>query len=351
MRTLDARKAFILHAVVRDHVATAEPVGSEAVVERYQLRLSAATVRNEMAEMSEMGYLRQPHVSAGRIPSDLGYRYYVDYLMKPLPVDRVFPRRHTRLFSPSNPETGEVEHLLQATCRLLAERTRYTSVATAPETEVVSIRQILLSQPVAAKVLLVVLVASSGQVEHRLIPVSEQVGEREIVVMDRLLQQHYVGRAVRSPLSGESPTLPADAPVAESVWGAVLQAVKDCIEALSEQEVFMEGIQHILEQPEFQQIERLQPIISLMERRYVLMRLLQPAAASEGVQVIIGEENPLREIRHLSFVASSYRIGDRVAGAISVFGPTRMQYEVALTAVRYIASALSRVLTQISANS
>lgn len=350
MRTLDARKAFILQAVVRDHVATAEPVGSEAVVERYHLRISSATVRNEMAEMSEMGYLRQPHVSAGRIPSDLGYRYYVDHLMTPVSVDALLPPQHATLFSPTNPEVGELERLLQATCLLLAESTRYASLATAPETDVVSIRHILLSQPAPAKLLLVV-VASSGQVEHRLIPVPERVSEQQMAAMDRILQQHYAGRALRDLLNAEPPALPADSPLAPPSWAPVGQAVKDCIDALSQQEVFLEGIQHIIEQPEFRQVDQLYPVLSLLERPQMFMRLLQRVSTSGGVQVIIGEENPLPEMRSLSFVASAYRIGDRIAGAVSVLGPTRMHYEVAMSAVEYISNALSRVLTQISFHS
>lgn len=347
MRTLDARKAFILQAVVQDYVATAEPVGSEAVVERYHLRVSSATVRNEMAEMLEMGYLRQPHVSAGRVPSDMGYRYYVDHLMAPVPAKSLLPAQHASLLSPANPEMGEVERLLQTTCRLLAETTRYASVATAPETDVVSISHILLSQPAPGKILLVI-VASSGQVEHRLIPLPERLTEPQLAMIDRMLQEHFAGRAVRELLSVDRPVLPVDSPVTDVIWTMVLQAVEDCVEELSQRQVFIEGIQHIVEQPEFRQAERLLKVMSALEQSHLLSRLLQQAASSGGVRVIIGEENPVPQMRELSFVASSYRIGDRIAGAVSVMGPTRMHYEVATSVVEHIARALSRIITQLS---
>lgn len=350
LRPLDARKAFILQAVVQDYVATAEPVGSEAVVERYGLRVSSATVRNEMAEMAEMGYLRQPHVSAGRIPSDLGYRYYVQHLMKPVPVSRLLSPQQKNLLLLDNPEVGEVQRLLQTACRLLAEATRYASVATAPETDVVSVRHILLSQPAPARLLLVV-VASSGEVEHRLIPVSTPLSEQQLAWFERVLQERYSARPVRDLLRVEPTSPPNEMPVAEPVWKRVEQAAQDCIEALSQQEVFLEGLQHMLEQPEFRQVERLYPVISLLEQPHTLMRLLQRLGASGGVQVLIGEENPLPEMRCCSFVASPYRIGDRVAGTVSVLGPTRMHYEVATAAVEYIAQALSRVLTHLSGSS
>ena len=350
MRRLDERKDFILQAIVRDYVATAEPVGSEAVVERYGLRVSSATVRNEMAEMSEMGYLRQPHVSAGRIPSDLGYRYYVENLMKPVPVGTLFSPHQTSLFSPNNPEVGEVERLLQTTCRLLAEITHYASLATAPETDVVSIRHILLSQPAPDKLLLVV-VASSGQVEHRLIPVPGRLTDQQMTLLDRMLQERYAMRPVRELLNAEPFVVPPEMLSVEPVWKLAEQAAQDCMEALSQQEVFLEGIQHILEQPEFQHVERLYPVISLLERPQMLMRLLQQLGTSGKVQVVIGEENPLPEMRCCTFVASSYRIGDRIAGTVSVWGPTRMHYEVATSAVQYIAHALSHVLTQLSVSS
>jgi heat-inducible transcriptional repressor len=350
MQRLDERKAFILQAVVRDYVSTAEPVGSEAVVERYGLRVSSATVRNEMAEMSEMGYLRQPHISAGRIPSDLGYRYYVEHLMEPIPVSKLLSPRQTGIFSPTNPEVGEVERLLQATCRLLAESTQYASVATAPETDVVSVRHLLLSQPAPGKLLLVV-VASSGQVEHRLIPVLEHLADHQMAMLDRALQERYAGRAVRDLLSAELQPIPTELMDTEPLWRLVEQAVLDCFEALSRQEVFLEGLQHILQQPEFRQVERLYAVISLLEQPQTLIRLLQRLGASGRVQVIIGEENPLPEMRCCSFVASSYRIGNRIAGTVSVLGPTRMHYEVATAAVAYIADALSSVLTQLSVSS
>lgn len=350
MRTLDARKAFILQAVVQDYVATAEPVGSEAVVSRYRLRISSATVRNEMAEMAEMGYLRQPHTSAGRIPSDLGYRYYVEHLMKPVPITQLLRPKQASLFSPSNPEAGEVERLLQMTCRLLAECTRYASVATAPETDVVSIRQILLSQPAVARLLLVV-VASSGQVEHRLVALPEQVSEAQLHILDRVLQQHYQGKELRDLIGSPPPALPAELPVPEVVWQRVLQAVHDCLESLSAQQVFVEGIPHMLEQPEFRQAERLQPVFALLERPQTILRLLRRAKGAHRVHIIIGEENPYPEMRGFSVVASTYRIGNRVAGALSVVGPTRMHYEVATSAVEYVANALSGVLTTLSVNS
>lgn len=350
MQTLGARKAFILQAVVQDYVVTAEPVGSEAVVERYGLRVSSATVRNEMAEMSEMGYLHQPHVSAGRIPSDLGYRYYVERLMKPVSVDKLFSPRQAGLLSPTNPEAGEVERLLQSTCRLLAEATRYASMATAPETDVVSIKHVLISQPAPAKLLLVV-VASSGQVEHRIVPLPARLSEHQMILVDRVLQEVYAGRELRELLSKEPTVLPPETKTMETVWRMVEQAMQDCVESLSRQQVFLEGLQHILEQPEFRQVELLSPIISLLEHPQALVRLFQRLGATGRVQVIIGEENPLPEMRHYSFVASSYRIGERVVGTVSVLGPTRMHYEVATSAVEYIANALSTVLTQISVSS
>jgi heat-inducible transcriptional repressor len=172
-----------------------------------------------------------------------------------------------------------------------------------------------------------------------------------MALLDRMLQERYAMRPVRELLNMEPLVVPPEMLSVEPVWKLTEQAVQDCIEALSQQEVFLEGLQHILEQPEFRQVERLYPVISLLERPQMLMRLLQRVEASNRVQVIIGEENPLPEMRCCSFVASSYRIGDRVAGTVSVWGPTRMHYEVATSAVEYIANALSHVLTQISVSS
>lgn len=339
---LGDRKQRILKAIVHEHVETAEPVGSEMLVVHYDFGVRSATIRNEMAEMAEMGYLRQPHTSAGRVPSDMGYRFYVDRLMGAT----VLPTQDTaRAKETLASVAAVVDHAITQTCRILSSLTHYTSIATQPYNEDTVIRHINLSRVAGGKLLMVV-VLSDGRVEHRIMSQGTPVSDAEITRVSNALVGRFAEKAIDSLILVDGP----DVEPINSLWDDALTALRKVIESLSPSQgnVWVEGTGHILRQPEFKEPEKIECVMALLEERKQLYQLLSRVILGPEVSIVIGSENPYEEMQSTSFVAAKYKIGDRVAGTIGVVGPTRMDYGRAVSAVEVMARNLGELLTNLS---
>ncbi|HOP79722.1 MAG TPA: heat-inducible transcriptional repressor HrcA [Armatimonadota bacterium] len=343
---LDERKQKILKAIVHEHIHTAEPVGSEVLVQNYGFDVRSATIRNEMAEMAELGYLRQPHTSAGRVPSDLGYRFYVDRLM-PAPY---LPKRQV-LTAKEKLSTiaTEIERIVSQTCRILTGLTCYTSVATQPISTENLISHIGLSK-VGERKLLLVVVLSSGQVEHRIIDAGHHVLNVEVMRTSSVLAKQFIGKNVNDIRNSEHTSGSTDNLMQSELYQAASTAIDQVINELgtSEASVHIEGTNCILKQPEFKDLNKLETILAALEHRTKLYLMLSKAVLGPDVMVIIGSENPYHEMQDTSFVGARYRINDRTAGTIGVIGPTRMNYRHAVAAVEAMANNLSELLTALS---
>lgn len=376
---LDGRKQRILRAIVQDYVATAEPVGSHVLVQRYSLGVKSATIRNEMAEMSEQGYLRQPHTSAGRVPSDRGYRFYVNRLMQ-LPVIQEDDAERMRSVVAS--ASSELDTILRKTCQLLASMTRLPAVATPPDAGDTELRQIFLS-PVSADKMVLVLVFSTGRTENRLITgirlsASDALvlanGLNERLVGARLSEMSALSPGADAAAGGEAaaastnrlldslaPELAAFGPVLPRLIAEIAAAAR----ALSEETpVFVEGTNAVLEQPEFRDVERLSQFLTTLQERAALLEVLGRAldegvplsgtASSSAVevrpvaQVVIGQELQRPDFSQYSVVSSPYYVAGRRSGSIGVLGPTRMDYGRASAAVEFMALTVSDLLTRLS---
>ena len=346
MPPLDVRKVRILEAIVHDYVTTTKPVGSERLIEVYQLGCKSATVRNEMAEMAEMGYLVQPHTSAGRIPTDRGYRYYVDELMDP-PGALKANEAATAKKRMRQAQT-EIEENLQQTCRILSEITSYTSIATDPSTSSTTLRKIYLSAASPRHILLVVLL-STGHVEHRLVETESVPGENSL-----LLLANYINTLAGNRDLDDIGRLncPAEIPMELNAYGATLAKVwptlKQAALAFTERRVYLEGANRLLRQPEFQDVQRLENLLSALQQRTTLYQVLSRSMQTSSATITIGAENHLPAMQTCSIITTSYRIGLRPAGYLGVVGPTRMNYDRAVAAVGLMAHNLSHMLTHLS---
>ncbi len=340
--TLDARKGRILHAIVNEYVETADPIGSEWLVHRYDFGCKSATLRNEMSEMSDRGYLLQPHTSAGRIPSDRGYRYYVDNLMPPPAANAVPP---PDALNSIERRATEVDEIVQHTCRLLAGMAQYPSVATPPDLGSTSLHRLYVSSPSPRHVLLVLLL-STGQVEHRLLDIGVVVTDRWLNRAGNYLNQLLAGISLEDLRKLEPVVVPQELHADSAIVEKIANAVKEAASDLSEERIFLEGTSHILRQREFQDVNRLEQVLSALEQHSLLCQVLGRALLGQDVTVIIGEEGTVEAIRECSVVTSSYRIGDRVCGFIGVVGPTRMNYDRAVGAVGFMSRNLSSLLTR-----
>lgn len=343
---LDPRKQRILQAIVRDYVDTAEPVGSGALSERHDFGVKPATIRNEMAEMADLGYLDQPHTSAGRIPSEKGYRFYVDWLITPQAPS---PDECRRLRDQIDKARTEVERVLHQTCRMLSALTHYVSMATPPEMEQDQVRQLHLAVLDRHR-LLAVLAMATGRVEHAVVSVAVDLMSIDLGRVERALapwlQGHTAAQAVDAAAAPGEP-LTTDS---ETVYYAVATAVKQTLSRIQAEQpgdVFVEGTSEVLRQPEFSYGEAVLPLMELLEERRRLFSLLRDAYARQA-QVLIGSEGGDPRMRMCSLVAARYTVLGRYTGTIGVLGPTRMDYDRAVPAVRFMAESLGEVLTKLS---
>lgn len=338
---LDRRKQQLLHTIVVNYVARAEPVGSAFLASDETLGVRSATIRNELSEMTDWGYLLQPHTSAGRIPSDRGYRYYVDHLMSWVRL----PQSEARAVrSAVRLSAGNVEQLLAQTCRVLSSLTRYTSLATPPNSEEPAIRQVHLAQVSPVHVLAVV-VLQGGRVNHSLVELSSPIEPHEVTKISNFLDGRLRGLNAGSyPVELAIPDeLQRHRDAVADVAAAIARRLQDDGAGF-----MLQGTSRMLDQPEFKDSNRIEPLIRFLEERRDAYQALRRILGSEPLTVSIGEENPAASLRDVSFVAARYCAGPRLFGWVGVLGPTRMAYQHALPAVEYAARVLSESLTRLS---
>ncbi|GAB3664565.1 heat-inducible transcriptional repressor HrcA [Actinocorallia lasiicapitis] len=333
---LDDRKLSILRAIVEDYVSTNEPVGSKALAERHALGVSPATVRNDMAVLEEQGYITQPHTSAGRIPTDKGYRLFVDKLSTIKPLSSA-ERRAIESFLGGAYDLDDVVH---RTVRLLAQLTRQVAVVQYPSLNRSSVRHIELV-PVAQRRLLLVLITDTGRVEQRVIETSSDVTEDSIAHLRAVLNGLLDGRALAEvPLAVAdlSERVPAeDRPIAVAVLSVLLETL---VERHEEKIVFAgaANLAHV----DFSQ--SLRDVLEALEEQVVLMRLLGETGDPATLTVRIGTENQMEGLRSTSVVATGYGADGLALARLGVLGPTRMDYPGTMGAVRAVARYVGQIL-------
>src|SRR3954451_17229404 len=330
---LDDRKAAILRAVVEEYIETAQTVGSQHVAQHTGLSVSPATVRNEMAVLERDGYLVQPHTSAGRIPTDKGYRFFVDSLTQPGPLQPAQSQQVRDFFAKAH---GELEQMLNDTSRLLSTLTDYAAVVVAPPHDVASIRSVQLVG-LSPRVALLVAVLSNGVVEKHTVEFDEDVGDERIGAAGARLAMHYVGRSMQD-LAG-----PPDS-TGDAHTDAVIRTAVGAITGGSDGEtdhVFVGGASRM--GSAFDAVETVRSVLSVLEQQYVVVSLLRDVLDS-GLSVAIGAEHGLQPLATCSIVVAPYAIEGEPAGTVSVLGPTRMNYPQALAAVAVVSKRLSKHL-------
>ncbi len=342
MVQLEGRRREILKMVIDDYILTAEPIGSEAVRDRHRLGVSSATVRNEMAALEEMGFLRQPHTSAGRVPTDRGYRVYVDSLLEEEQVsssERAWIRRSVAVTDP--------DRALERAARTLAEVTEYASVVAEPGPHQQVIRHLHLN-PLGGRRALVVVVTDAGVFEGKMVEFAEEMSSDE---WDRLSQE--ISRRIAGWSLSDLTDRALDVVIGEAaLYRRILAQISHLLRAqilAAPARVHTEGTSNILKQPEFQDVHRARPVLSALEREEILADLLYACAGGgEGrVRITIGAENRREEMRDCSVVSAPYCVGGRPAGVVAIVGPTRMRYGKVISLVRFLADTLSDVLSQL----
>jgi heat-inducible transcriptional repressor len=342
--TLTERQQSVLRAVVEDYVLTAVPVGSKTLVSRHGLNVSSATVRGAMAELEALGLLTHPHTSAGRVPSDLGYRLYVEALMREAALDRMDQLMIRHQFAQVQLTSNE---WLRLAASILAASTSSASVVTPARSRRAKFSHLQLVE-LADHTRLCVLVLGDGKVSQRRL-------DRN--TLDRLGAVNPIGQedldVVAATLNAELPGLVAPqvrrkigrlGPVAAHVAEVVSQMLEEA-DGVSIEEVFTDGISNVLEQPEFAQSAKLRSVLDVLRRSDFLEQLLPVLTRGQGVHVIIGHENTIDAMHEVSLVFAPYGEPDTALGVLGVLGPTRMSYPRAIPTVRYLATLMNELIT------
>ena len=333
---LDDRKLAVLRAIVQDYVSTMEPVGSKSLVDRHHLDVSPATIRNDMAVLEEEGYIAQPHTSAGRIPTDKGYRLFVDRLSGVKPLSGA-ERRAIETFLAG---AYDLDDVVMRTVRLLAQLTRQVAVVQYPSLTRSMIRHVELV-PLAAKRLLLVLITDTGRVEQRTVELPDPIDEDGVTQLRAVLNACLDGRRLTevAVVIADLPerVQPSDRPNAAAVFSVILESLIE----RNEEKVVVSGASN-LTAADFSQ--GLREVLESLEEQVVLMRLLGESADQSAVTVRIGAENSVAGLRSTSLVAVGYGPSDQVLARLGVLGPTRMDYPTAMGAVRAVARYVGQIL-------
>jgi heat-inducible transcriptional repressor len=341
---LDGRKAAILRAIVQDYVRDGEPVGSRRLVEEWNLGVSAATVRAEMAALEEAGLIAQPHTSAGRIPTDKGYRYFVDTLSATEPLHEEQRAALEALLLGS----ADLEDLLRRTSSVLSRLTRFAALVVPPRLDRSRLRHIELVALGSTSVL-AVMIADTGRVEKRLLDLESPVADHDVArVRQAVNEAAGVLRASQAPdvIAGLAAGAPEDLrDLIDAVAAAVRQGL---VGAPANEQVFLGGTANIAGQGYFDRIEQVKGVFEAFEEQVILLKMLRDTLELGDPAVRIGTELPLIELAACSVVAASYEAVGGSAGSIGVVGPMRMDYPRTLAAVQAVASSLEKAMAELT---
>ncbi|NPV58992.1 MAG: heat-inducible transcription repressor HrcA [Actinobacteria bacterium] len=335
---LDKRQQKILKAVVHRYIMTGNPIGSKALAETLNLGVSPATIRNELSKLEGMGYLYQPHTSAGRVPTDLGYRFYVDSLSGRTRLREEEKKAILTLFSY---KTRELENLLQETSTLLSRLTSSAALIIAPRLRRNLIRHIDVVR-LAGDVVLLVIITDTGRVEKKVIEMGREEMEEDLEAVQERLNRDLQGKGLREISQSERGKGAGFA--FSGLARKALEEIKDMLSRDDYEKVYVGGTVNLLRYLDEEGVKRIEALLKHFEEQYFLYNLLSEALRTRELMVRIGDENAFEELQCFSLVATPYAIGDEMMGTVSVLGPTRMDYARIIPTVEFMAKSLSRTL-------
>ena len=333
---LSERKVKILQAIIRNYLETGEPVGSRTISKYTDLNLSSATIRNEMSDLEEMGYILQPHTSAGRIPSDKGYRLYVDTMMEQ--KDREIEEMKEVMVQ----KEDKMDQLLKQVAKLLAVNTNYASMITTPTIHTNKLKFIQLSR-VDVNQLLAVVVVEGNVIKNNIIHTAEELDDETILKLNILLNTHLNGLALEEINLGMISSLKQQAGIHSEIVADVIDAIAESIHAEEDLEVYTSGANNIFRYPELADQQKASSIINTFEEKQLLTELEQENLSDDnntGVQVYIGEETPIQSMKDCSVVTATYELGEGMRGTIGIIGPKRMDYDKVIGTLKTITHQL-----------
>ena len=340
---LNERKIKILQAIINDYIETAEPVGSRTIAKKYNLGISSATIRNEMSDLEEMGLILQPHASAGRIPSDMGYRLYVDHLMQ---KHELGEKEKNVMQSVIANNISKIDYLMEETAKAISHLTNYTAIITEPVNHSTRIKQIRL-MPLDSASLLLVIATENNFIKNHVVKVGIAPSDEEVLhlgsCINAVLQGHtlqeidgvLIGR-LKNALGEYQEFLPN-----------ILKDIESTIRAAEKVQVHMSGTKNILAFPEFSDIDKARSLFQALEEKDVLVTLLEEGQGND-LQVLIGSENTVQSMKDCSVITATYKMGEETRGTIGIVGPTRMDYSQVISVLNGMVENIEKTLKKLS---
>ncbi len=336
---LDERKRKILKAIISNYLETGEPVGSRTISKYTDLNLSSATIRNEMADLEELGLIMQPHTSAGRIPTDAGYRLYVDNMMAE--KDTEMEEMKTQLLE----RVDKMESLLKQVAKVLAYNTNYATLVTAPQYQNSKLKFIQLSQ-VDENQLLAVIVVDGNVIKNKLMQVERLLGNDELLKLNVLLNTFLQGASLQDINLEMIQTIKSQAGEFADVMEKIFQGIAEAIHEADEVEIYTSGTTNMLKYPELGNIEQTTKLLEALEDRQGLDELIDETINSDnsnGIQVYIGEESPVSNMKDCSIVTATYELAEGAKGTIGIIGPKRMDYQKVVSTLKNLTGELDTI--------
>lgn len=336
---LSDRQRLILNAIVDNYIHSAEPVGSRTISKREDIGFSSATIRNDMADLEELGYLEQPHTSAGRVPSTKGYRFYVDNLIQPHLLSETELEKLKLLFAE---RIHHFEQVIEYTAQILSHVTNYTAIVLGPEIFEHRLKHIQIVQ-INADQAVAIMVTHTGRVENKLIDLPKGIRPEEIEKLVNILNSKLsevplwqLRQRLYQEIAGEMRRHVEQ-------YEEMLQILEQSLSQEESERVYLRGATKIMNQPEFRDVDKVKDILELLERSDQLIHLF--GTPSAGLNVRIGQENELAAVQQCSIITTSYSLGGKPVGMVGILGPTRMEYSKVITVLNYLAEGLSNMLT------
>lgn len=335
---LDARKQRVLRAVIDDYIESAEPVGSRTLARKYDLGVSPATIRNEMADLEMLGYLEQLHTSSGRIPSSKGYRFYVDGLISPKPVSDEEKERIDKWY---RARVRRIEEVFQETARIISQVTKNVSLVLAPQMTQAQFR-CLQFLPLDDRRVITVLMTDAGFIENKILEMPSGATFEDFQRMAKVINMRLEGHTLRT-IEQHSLTEIRDEIRDESLYEAALEIIHRALDSSRRERLYLGGTTQMLEQPEFHDVEKVKDTLLMLEEEELMKDILH-AHMGDGLEVTIGQENEDKHFKDSSIITATYHLDGELLGTIAVLGPTRMEYAKAMSLLEYMNQNLTDVI-------
>ncbi len=339
---LDDRKIKVLHAIINSYIASAEPIGSRTISKKYNFGVSSATIRNEMSDLEDLGYLSKPHTSAGRVPSEKAYRLYVNQLLKTekLTMDT---KKKEQIKKALISEASEIDELIQNSAKVLSAITNYTALALSPQLKKSKLKHIQLI-PIDDLEALLVLVNDSGIVKNTVFKLDKKIDEDQLMVISNFLNSKLKGLAIEDIGNEIDNNIFKEMYEYKEIIDNIIHIINKTLNDTDSVEVYADGVNKIFDFPEYKDLDKAKSFISFIEDKELLADILLNNTNGDEIEITIGNENTYDPIKECSLITTTYKLGGVTIGKIGVIGPTRMNYPMVINTLKLFSANLTEIL-------